>query len=210
MNYAIACELQPQTRMSSNPSFAHRMIADAFSTVQNADFIWRMDPGIASTGLLIIGNGIPNMSKIDDRFGCTTIPVEQRVRVYCYDDLLSDIEEGTELGFSLRANPTRRYGHKILPMTDDDLFTWISVQGEKNGFAPVPNHLYILSKKSTAFRDYANLENKITFKTVLYSGRIIVTDKNLFRYAAIHGIGREKTYGQGLLLLDPSVTESPR
>jgi CRISPR system Cascade subunit CasE len=45
---------------------------------------------------------------------------------------------------------------------------------------------------------------KVKFKSVVFSGRLVVMDSNVFRSALENGLGPGKAYGFGLLSIAPS------
>lgn len=80
------------------------------------------------------------------------------------------------------------------------LLTWLARKGEQNGFTfdaeqtkttPRPRQPFL--KKGAAG----------THTATEFSGVLTVTDPELFRRAALHGIGSAKAFGFGLLCLAP-------
>lgn len=84
--------------------------------------------------------------------------------------------------------------------------TWLASQGERAGFRPVPANLIITGyNRVTIPREPANGKTDrrapLSFHTIDYQGLLEVTDPDLFRQRLVHGFGRAKAFGCGLMLL---------
>ena len=127
-------------------------------------------------------------------------------------------QNGMTLLFCLRANPTRRvsprceseknprfYGRRVELYREEDQIAWLERKGETHGFRllavkvnrDVPNLNTIPESKIKGGR--SGTEKPVTFGSVLFEGRLAVTDANQFREALVQGIGSGKAYGFGLL-----------
>ena len=201
----------------------HRTILSAFPQVErNGDgarsqfgVLYRMDVE-SSTGrlvLLVQSLARPDWSSLhsgyltpddEDNFACKPI-------AEFYDRL----KPGMNLIFRLRANPTRkidtrsgpdgkkRNGKRVELRTETEQIEWLRRRGENAGF----RLLSVRAKKETP-DVRTNVESKslgwraptgrMTFGSVLFEGKLEITDAASFRETLAHGIGSAKSYGFGL------------
>jgi CRISPR system Cascade subunit CasE len=130
------------------------------------------------------------------------------------------IRAGRALRFRLRANPTRAIETKSLPdgtkrngrrveiRGEDAVIEWLNRKAGQHGFkvlacrvdadAPDPR---VINGKVEGKRAGA----RVTIATTLFDGVLEVVDLKLLGDAVEKGIGRAKSYGQGLLSLAPAV-----
>lgn len=131
------------------------------------------------------------------------------------------------LRFRLRANPTRKIGTKTGPdgaksngkrvevRTEDDQINWLRRKAADGGFeivsvrtaAEVPDVRVGDEGKIRGFRAHRTVENgkrPLTFASVLFEGKLRMTDAEKFRVTLEHGIGSAKAYGFGLLSIGPA------
>ena len=109
---------------------------------------------------------------------------------------------GWQAGFDLLACPSkkiRREGTnsaRIFLRTPEERTVWLRRQGEKYGFLIRSVHeiseTQVCGKKETG---------RIRLHAVHFSGLLEVTDVKTFQAAYARGIGPEKAYGLGMLLL---------
>ena len=104
-------------------------------------------------------------------------------------------ESGDELRFNILTCPYKKIdGHRI-PLTDErSRIAWIHRQGEKHGFA-------CLTMTENGSSIIKSDSKKFEVEGHYYSGVLEVTDKELFRLALENGIGAEKAYGFGMMLV---------
>jgi CRISPR system Cascade subunit CasE len=143
------------------------------------------------------------------------------------DEPLASIGSGTELVFRLRANPTRRIaresgpnaarwiGKRVELRDETSRVEWLRRKGEQGGFellavrqhsgvAPViPDVRTAQESKLTGRRSTSGVGQRLTFGSVLFDGRLRVTDPARFRESLASGIGSGKAYGFGLLSIAP-------
>lgn len=112
------------------------------------------------------------------------------------------VENGKFFSFHLRACPSKRLmgngqkGKRVLLSGRDDQLDWFVRKGSQHGFDVVPESLTLASPQSKVGRNKG-----IFFQSVDYSGRLMVTDKKVFVHALAGGIGAEKAFGCGLLMI---------
>lgn len=139
---------------------------------------------------------------------------------------LGRLANGAQLIFRLRANPTkkidtktgpdgrRRNGKRVELWREQDLLAWLRRKAEQSGFEvisvstrpDVPDSLAVAEPKAVGRVGAAKSSGvkgdgrTLTFGSVLFAGRLRVTDVDRFRSAIELGIGSGKAYGFGLLL----------
>ena len=116
--------------------------------------------------------------------------------------LLDAFSVGQVLSFDLLAHPSRKTkvegknSARVFLRTPEERLLWLTRQGEKYGFRILnlqedePYDLY--GKRATG---------KIVLRVVRLKGQLQITDVDAFRAAYPNGIGPEKAYGLGMLLL---------
>lgn len=134
------------------------------------------------------------------------------------------LRDAQEFVFRLRANPTRRvsannpkepsrwHGKRVTYHTEEGQLGWLRRKADLGGFALLQvqtNHVadvrtqtentvtgrHARSDGSTALSQ----QDHITLGSVLFEGRLRITDVERFRQTLIKGIGSGKAYGFGLL-----------
>lgn len=116
--------------------------------------------------------------------------------------LLARFAPGAAFGFDLLAYPCKKVyiGHsnsvRVFLQTPQERLDWLERQGEKNGFSLSAYHedepSDICGKRKTGL---------VQFRAVRFTGTLRVTDADKFRHGYACGIGPEKAYGLGMLLL---------
>lgn len=135
------------------------------------------------------------------------------------DALIARIEKGTELRFRLRANATRcvpsdkgARGKRVEVVGIDRLIGWLNRKASGAGFGLAVRD-ECAAHESAQFAVRVTEEGKVrgfragaalTFGSVLFDGRLMVTDKDQFLASLRNGIGTAKAYGFGLLSVAPS------
>lgn len=116
-----------------------------------------------------------------------------------------DLANTKDVNFNLLAAPTYRSKktHKLMPLTNFKMQkNWLTEKGKINGFKV--KHVRVISEQMTSYQHDENSQ-KIDFKLIEFQGTLTITDKNKFKKALINGIGRNKSYGLGMLLLEPEL-----
>ena len=124
--------------------------------------------------------------------------------VGCRDmgELEQEMAEGKSYRFDLMAVPSKKIksegknSRRIALRDPKECAVWLARKGEQNGFElltvmPEPGGV-VSGQRGT---------NRIIFDAVHYRGVLQITRADLFRQAWEKGIGPEKAYGMGLLLL---------
>lgn len=132
------------------------------------------------------------------------------------------IAHGCVCRFRLRANPTRkietksgpggarRNGRRVELKTEEEQLKWLARKSRESGFevvsvqaaAEYPDVWVSAEGKVSGSRglpDSAGSTPRLTFASVLFNGKLRVTDVERFRAALERGIGSAKGYGFGLL-----------
>lgn len=129
------------------------------------------------------------------------------------------VTAGTHLRFRLRANPTRNietkdhpdgshtHGRHVELRGEEDVLRWLHRKAEHHGFR------VIACAVDAGAPDPRTVSGKVenhkpgaafAVASVVFDGILEVVDPALLRQAVESGIGRGKSYGQGLLSLAPA------
>ena len=105
--------------------------------------------------------------------------------------------------FQIRANPTMRRSsdrRRLGIYSEEKLHQWIEKKAEQNGFKIEPHSLDIGSPMDEVF-----VRNRVRGKhvSVDFQGALQVTDREKFKLAFENGIGSAKSFGYGMLMLQP-------
>lgn len=188
--------------------------------------LYRVEPvdRVGALPVLVQSVEKPDWSKLPPSYLAGDVPACKSV-----DEAFASIEVGREFIFRLRANPTKRLrktegstdklaGKRVHLLTEDAWQEWIARKGDLGGFqvlmvkttatdgpASVPN---LRTSDDTTLRgskvDKRNGKRmKMTFGSVLFEGRLRVTDAEVFQATLRQGVGTGKAYGFGLLSIAP-------
>lgn len=186
----------------SVPSLFHGAVETAFSGERKRN-LWRIDKMSENYYLLLLSEDLPDLSDAREQFGADN---EQWLSKD-YNYLLKRIENGSYWQFRLAANPTytvvlagKKRGRVCAHTTIENQKKWFIGQSEKYGFQVEEGGFDVLAQRWYHFSKGAS-HKKINMLLVTFEGRLKVTDVKLFKEALLHGIGREKAYGAGLMTL---------
>lgn len=144
------------------------------------------------------------------------------------DDRYDALVAGQELIFRLRANPTRRIdkrksdeperwrGKRVELRDEAAQLSWLARKGEAAGFALLaartqpnePDRSDVRALSGAGKVSGRRNEQRLTFGSVVFEGRLRVTDPALFRQALEAGIGSGKAFGFGLLSIASSASSA--
>lgn len=116
--------------------------------------------------------------------------------------IVTAVENGRVFSFHLRACPARRLmdgsqkGKRVPISGREDQLAWLVRKGNRHGFRVISESLVL-----EPFQSHVGRKKGIFFRSVDYSGRLVVTDKKMFFDALARGIGAEKAFGCGLLMI---------
>lgn len=123
-------------------------------------------------------------------------------RIRDLEPLRSILTPGKSLCYDLLAHPSkkvdadRKNSARIFLRTEDERRQWLTRQGVKNGF-----RIVTMQEKQSFDLHGKRSTGAMFLKAVQFAGVLQVTEANLFWNGYIHGIGAEKSYGMGMLLL---------
>lgn len=134
------------------------------------------------------------------------------------ESVYAQLHDGQVLAFRLRANPTRKVETKSGPdgkrrngrreplRTQEEQIDWLRRKGDRGGFevlsvrasVDVPD-IRVLPEVAHRVVHGNKKERGMTFTSLVFEGRLRITDPGLFRETLDNGIGSAKAYGFGLL-----------
>lgn len=182
----------------SNPQKIHGAIENAFPGERQRR-LWRLDTLYGETYLLILSEEKPDLTSVVAQFGHPGDTFETR----SYAPLLDRITKDSRWQFRLTANPTYsekqdgERGKVKRHVTVAHQEEWLLDRAEKHGFQLNPEEFRVTRTQNLAFHKKG--DTTVTLLSVTYDGILTVTDPEKFRETLVHGIGRGKAYGNGLL-----------
>lgn len=106
------------------------------------------------------------------------------------------IKNGNPLSYKIQVNPVKNINRKRLPVSgQENILKWWKDKAFQNGLHIDANNTSITIEK------HKTLKSKIKLSTVTITGLAKVIDEQEVWDAVRHGIGKEKSYGYGLLFL---------
>ena len=163
--------------------------------------LWRIDTLGGEQYLLVLSEEQVDLTNAAEQFG-----YDSTYDPKSYDGLLERITSGSRWQFRLIANPTvQKYDEKkgrgrvLAHITTKYQGEWFKKQAEKHGFVLNDEEWLVTGSKWYIFRKNRSSKNTVKMLAVTYEGILTVTDADAFRKALCTGIGREKTYGIGML-----------
>lgn len=188
--------------------------------------LYRVEPTSHGACILVQSRHRPDWSRLPA--GYLRVPATEPKPV---DLLYARVVPGQELVFRLRANPTRRIssrnteqgeqwrGKRVELRRAEDQIAWLRRKGRESGFALVVARIRpverpdgaevpdLLTRDSAAKMTSRRADRRLTFASVVFEGRLRVTDVSAFRHALESGIGSGKAFGFGLLSIAPIAAE---
>ncbi|MHB8629127.1 MAG: type I-E CRISPR-associated protein Cas6/Cse3/CasE [Aggregatilineales bacterium] len=173
-------------------------------------------PGL--TRLLVQSNTLPDWGFLSTNYlGEPPTPVGNP-SLRTLDADYAQIERTMPFIFRLRANSTKRVsdrspgradaliGKRVELLREVDQIAWLHRKGEQHGFRLLamytnnPDVRAATGEKTRGRRSASDQPaTRLTFGTVVFNGRLEVTNRELFLQALIAGIGSGKAFGFGLL-----------
>lgn len=223
-------------RLLGSPHLLHGAVNMAFPEPPPRDgtaprVLWRVDPAAGGRAdLLVVSPRRPDLTHLVEQAGWPATE-QPGWTTYAYDEFLNRLAAGETWSFRLTANPvhhihkpddpkgarTKRTAH----VTPRHQIGWLVQRQEQAGFeitrtrseaqsseddpqyeVVVHNRLPRQFRKGTP--DFPR--HDVRFTQVTYDGRLRITDLGAFRRTLIHGLGKSKAYGCGLLTLAPTQT----
>jgi len=178
---------------------------------RNSGFLFRIDPHPGgNVSILVLSAKEPDWDYAFHNAGYLLVGPPDTPRT-----LNLHIEPGTKFRFKLKTNPTRkvktlskeerknkvpkRHGTRF-PVRFEELDNWLARKGEQCGFKLLGE-----TAKTTGYSYFDKLDEKQKSRllSVMFEGKLEVTDECMFRHALITGIGPAKAFGFGLLTIAP-------
>lgn len=176
--------------------------------------LYRIEQSTGRTLALVQSRPAPDWSHLPDGYLMALAAVKR------IDPFNATLGAGTSLLFRLRANPTRRIserntnqaerwrGKRVDLRREEEQIAWLARRGERSGFALLtvrarPEISDVRVAQSLATRGYKPAGGQLAFGSVVFEGRLRVTDADAFRAALEGGIGSGKAFGFGLLSVAP-------
>lgn len=186
----------------ASPNKFHGAVESCF--LDKADRkLWRIDKLGGNYYLLILSPEKPCLSNIKDQYGFQ----ESADEIKNYDKFLQKIEEGSVWQFRLVANPTytvkkerNERGKVKAHVSERYQMEWLNDKALSNGFSVLTEGSCVVGSEWKVFYK-KGYTSKVRFKETVFQGILRVEDLALFQNALIHGIGRGKAYGMGMLTI---------
>lgn len=180
-------------------NWVEKCFPDEISKKERLRHLWRIDILNGRKYLLLLSEDKPNLNRLAE-FG-----VEKTAETKDYQPFLNNLSDNQMLRFRLTANPTYRTNGKVYPhITVNQQKEWLLDRAEKAGFTILKGEDGSANFDITS-RDWPILYHKrrVRLSRVAFEGVLMIKDVEKIRETLIHGLGREKAYGMGLLTVIP-------
>lgn len=206
-------------RLLSSAQAVHAVVMGSFvpagGGAADGRVLWRLDrSGRDRLELYVVSPTPPDFTGLIEQAGW---PATQTWDSTSYDGFLSRLEDGQTWRFRLTANPVRSKAAgegargRVSPhVTVAQQEEWLLQRASGWGFTvPLTDGsaaLVVRERETARFgRSNGAARHTVSVTRARYDGVLQVTDPNLLRKALVHGCGRAKAYGCGLMtLVQPS------
>lgn len=172
--------------------------------------LFRVEPVEGGARVLVQSRAEPDWSRLPSGY------LGAPARTKSLDAAYAQVTVGREFVFRLRANPTKRisagnaseterwHGKRVELRREEDQIAWLRRKGTQAGFALVTVRAggEVAQVQRTGLAGRVSSQRgpqPLAFGSVVFEGRLRVTDAALFRQALEDGIGSGKAFGFGLL-----------
>jgi CRISPR system Cascade subunit CasE len=177
--------------------------------------LYRVDRTSEGVSVLVQSHVSPTWERLPSDYLAATFEPNPATR--SLEPLLGTLHQGQVLRFRVRANPTRRLppengkkrGGRVELIGDERLITWLLRKSSGAGFDLSPRSLEsddlgVAAKYAVRITEEPKVRARragavMTFGSVLFDGRLVVTEPGLFVETLKRGIGTAKAYGFGLV-----------
>ena len=184
-------ELRRQNKDFFDAYSLHKKIYDLFPKTEGGtrNFLYRyLDSDVEEKRILIFSENAP--------LACEFASLEVR-------DVPDAFFEQDYYAFDVQINPVKRSkdSGKIVPVKGRDaLAEWFSSKAPGYGFEVLPDSLSVGDTNIVQFNKDGK---KVTLAKAIFTGRMKVTDRELFKKSVKEGVGKGKAFGFGLLQVMP-------
>lgn len=190
-------KIRDLTHLGAYHNWVEMSFPKEFEKGERLRHLWRLDHLYGRDYLLVLSSDKPDLNRLE-RYG-----IYGTGQTKDYVPFLNELSTNKKYRFRLTANPTRKNVHdgKVYPhVTIEQQKKWLLDKAETSGFSLSDVDFDVVS------RDHATLykgRKRIRLSRVSFEGVLEISDLNKFKETLIHGIGREKAYGMGLLTVIP-------
>lgn len=163
--------------------------------------LWRIDKLDGKEYLLVVSEQEPDLHLLE-KYG-----ISGSAESKDYDPFLKSLKDGMHCRFRAVLNPvvsvpqqnTKR-GRVMPEVTVSYQQKYLLDRAERNGFS-LSNEDFVITERG--YENWHKGKEHIRLCKAAYEGRLTITDADLMRKTLIHGIGRKKAYGFGMMTVIP-------
>jgi len=195
-------------KLLGSPQAMHAAVMASFLPGDETDgahgrVLWRVDSDGREHSLYVLSPATPDLTHLVEQAGW---PTRSTWDSRPYEPLLGRLQADQVWAFRLRANPTklaRDVGKRVGHVSADQQASWLLDRAPRQGFEVCGGgdgtpSLRVTDRQKRAFR---RDQDSVTLVTARYDGLLRITDVDAFRGVLVHGLGRAKGYGCGLMTL---------
>lgn len=160
--------------------------------------LWRIDCLAGKRYLLLVSEREPSRELLESHGVKGSFASKE------YDTFLSTIHTGDQFRFRIVLNPVHavledeRKRGKVYPLyAEKDQLEFLLDRGPKHGFTVSEDQVMIVERGQERLLKKGNHSTNLV--KAVYEGRLKVLDSSQFVDLLIHGMGREKAYGFGMM-----------
>lgn len=206
------------------PSIIHGAIENSFE-IKEERKLWRLDELGGRIFLLVLSEKIPDFTHLGEQFG--TFGEKTTWQSKDCSAFLENLANGQKCRFRLCANPVHRTKRSVklsdpnagvirAHVTQDQQCQWLISRAESCGFSLDLGEKYLkdgveywthpsFDVTGSAWRklNKGTKQDNVRIRQATFEGVLTITDIDIFRDKLIHGIGRGKAYGCGMMTIIP-------
>lgn len=175
----------------------HRSLMKAFDQSRDAaKILYRIIRTEKVIQIYVQSNDIPHWERIEAN-GYHSVKTKD------ISELLTSFQEQQVLHFSLLACPTKKVAgegknsKRVVLRSEDLQLDWLKRQGEKNGFNILEAHIVAKTEPVSGSKE----SGPFHLVGIPFEGTLQITDAKAFAEGFQKGIGPEKSYGFGMLMI---------
>lgn len=182
-------EKEHQFVMSLFPELEDKTPRESLKILYRTEFLNSDSPYI-----LIQSTIEPKIENLKNQKLSEIIQLQTKDETEVYNSLLNE----SHISYKIRVNPVITSNKKRIPVRgQNNIQDWWDNKAKAIGLDTIPNKTAILVEKPKSFKN-------VLLSSAEISGIAKVEDKTLIQNSILNGIGREKSYGYGLLLIGKS------
>lgn len=192
------------THLGAYHNWVEKCFPDEIAGKSRSRKLWRIDELGGKKYLLIVSETMPELAELE------TYGVKDSAQSKLYDPFLNRLKNGMTAYFKVTLNPvvslssgkqSGKRGRVVPHVTAEQQLNFLRQKSLKHGFFLKDDDVSIIERGYEILKK--DNQKPIRISKVTYQGKLLITDIIAFKDILIHGLGRKKAYGCGMLTIIP-------